>query len=62
MNLGFAVLEQLDYLILASAQYHPSIHPPNFSAYPIQGHGGPVIEQEPVYTLGRSPVCHMANA
>lgn len=29
----------------------PSIHPPNFSAYPIQGHGGPVIEQEPVYTL-----------
>lgn len=24
MNLGFAVLEQLDYLILASAQYHPS--------------------------------------
>lgn len=27
MNLGFAVLEQLDYLILASAKYHPSIHP-----------------------------------
>lgn len=40
----------------------PSIHPPNFSAYPIQGHGGPVIEQEPEYTLGGSPVCHMANA